>query len=306
MKKFTTGPLLIMIAASLWAIDALFRTQLTFTIPVTVIVLLEHTLGFFILSPILVRQIGTLRSISSKTWLQILAMTIISSVGGTLLFTQALNLSFANNDFVTPILLQKLQPVFVVALSALFLKERLTGRFLFLSAIALLGSYLLSFGTSLVSLSFEGKELVVLLALGAAACWGGGTILSKAILTKVNFPLATVLRFLFAIPVAYGAMFIMNESYSLVQMSGGEVWRFLVIAGITGGALALYLYYKGLQKTQAKVSTFAELMLPVVTLGIAVTPLNPYGAPQMLSIGNMVGILLLLTSILAISLGKAK
>jgi uncharacterized membrane protein len=81
-----------------------------------------------------------------------------------------------------------------------------------------------------------------------------------------------------------------------------QMWRFLVIAGITGGAFAIYLYYKGLKNTDAKVSTFAELMLPLVSLIIALTPLNPYGAPQTLSIPNVIGIIILVFAMLKISL----
>ena len=171
-----------MAAASLWALDALFRTQLTYTIPTASIIFFEHLLGFIILSPVFFNNLRWIKALTKDTWKSLLILTLVSSVLGTILFTEALAQSFAYNDFITPILLQKLQPVFVVIMSAFLLKERLTLRFLLLAVAALIGSYLVSFGTMPISFSFKGKELIYLLAVGAALCWGPGTILSKKIL----------------------------------------------------------------------------------------------------------------------------
>lgn len=291
-----------MAAAALWALDGLFRTQLTYSIPTTSIIFFEHVLGFIILSPIIIKNFRWIKAIKIGTWKMILLMTLVSTVLGTLFFTEALARSFAYNDYITPILLQKLQPIFVIIMSAIFLKEKLSIRFLFLAATALVGSYLISFGTSPISLSLDGKEMIYLLAIGAAFCWGTGTILSKKVLDKVDFPLATALRFLLAIPISFVFVLVLKQSYDFTQIASGDFIRFLIIAGITGGAGALFLYYWGLQNTQAKISTFAELTFPIVSILIAITPLNPYGSPQQISGPNIVGILLLIASILLITL----
>ena len=302
MDKVKTAPYFIMAAAALWALDGLFRTQLTYSIPTTSIIFFEHVLGFIILSPIIVKNFRWIKAINIDTWKALILMTLVSTVLGTLFFTEALARSFAYNDYVTPILLQKLQPIFVIIMSAIFLKEKLSIRFLFLAAIALVGSYLISFGTTPISLSLDGKELIYLLALGAAFCWGTGTILSKKVLDKVEFPLATALRFLLAIPISFVFVLMLKQSYNFTQIASGDFIRFLIIAGITGGAGALFLYYWGLQNTQAKISTFAELTFPIVSILIAITPLNPYGSPQQVSVSNIVGILLLFASIILITL----
>jgi len=301
MNKVKIAPYFIMAAAALWALDGLFRTQLTYSIPTTAIIFFEHLLGFIILSPIIIKNFRWIKAIKTDTWKALLLMTLVSTVLGTLFFTEALARSFAYNDFVTPILLQKLQPVFVVIMSAIFLKERLSMQFLLLAVAALVGSYLISFGTMPVSLTLDGKELIYLLAIGAAFCWGTGTILSKKVLDSIDFPIATALRFLLAIPISLAFMFLLKQSYDFTQIATGDFVRFLIIAGITGGAGAIFLYYWGLQNTQAKISTFAELTFPVVTILIAVTPLNPYGSPQQMTGANMVGIVILVLSIILIS-----
>ncbi|MFA9289196.1 MAG: DMT family transporter [Weeksellaceae bacterium] len=298
------APVFIMIAASLWAIDAIFRTQLTYTIPPSSIVLFEHTLGFLFLSPIFFKYLDVYKKMSAKVWVNFLVMTVCSSVLGGLLFTAALQQSFAFNDFVTPLLLQKLQPLFVVGLSMILLKEKVTLRFLILAALALVGSYMITFGTEVVSLALKGKEMIYLMSIGATFCWGAGTIMSKYGLSKIPFPAATALRFLLAIPVALIFALALGQTYSPMALGFNEIWRFFVIAGITGAA-GVYLYYKGLQHTDARVSTFAELMLPLVSIIIATTALNPYGAAQQLSVANIVGIVIMLTSIVLISFDAA-
>lgn len=301
-KTKKSAPYLIMIAASLWAVDALFRTQLTYTIPAASIVFIEHLLGFLILSPIFFKNWRWIKTLEKAEWINLILMTVVSSVLGGLLFTEALSRSFAEFDFVTPLLLQKLQPVFVIILSAIWLKEKISKRFVFLAAIALIGSYMMTFGAKLVPITFQGKELVFLLSIGAALCWGSGTIMSKKALKTLEFPAATAMRFFLAIPVSLIFAFLFHQTYDITQLGFDQIWRFLVIASVTGGAGAIFLYYKGLQNTDAKISTFAELMLPIVSIFIAITPLNPYGEAQQLTIANMAGIAILIISVVLITL----
>ena len=295
-----TGPLLIMIAAALWALDGLLRTQLTLSIPAVWIVFIEHVVGLVLLSPLLVRHKHTIKQLQLADWLQLLLLAAVSSVLGTILFTTALASSFAVGDFATPILLQKLQPIFVIILAAIVLKERLSFRFLALVPVALAGSYLISFGAEAVPFGLEGKMLVYVLAVSAALAWGSGTILSKRVLRTLPFALATALRFLLAVPVSLAAALYLAPDFAVTSLSGSDVLRFVIIA-FTTGAGAILIYYRGLKQTPARVATIAELVFPVVTILIAITSLNPYGAPQILSIANGIGIVVLLGCILAVT-----
>ncbi|MFH1769665.1 MAG: DMT family transporter [Parcubacteria group bacterium] len=303
--KRNYGPFLVMIAAGLWAVDALFRTELTKSISPSAIVFYEHLIGFVILSPFFFKALTQFKKLNSEDWSMLLLLTLVSSVLGTLLFTEALMRSFSVGDFATPILLQKLQPIFVIILAGSFLRERITLRFITLVGIALAGSYMISFGTDPISLSFSDKEIIYLLAIGAAAAWGSGTVMSKQILKKLSFSTATSLRFLLAIPIAYIAMLILNQTYPVSELAGGQLLRFLIIA-FTTGAGAVLIYYRGLQKTEAKVATVAELTFPIVSILIAITALNPFGDPQKFSLANGFGIAILLISILVISFDYQK
>lgn len=305
MKAFPRGPFAIMLASSLWAVDALIRTPLTRTIPSASIVFYEHLIGLLILSPLFVRSLPLLRNISSKTWMHVFLLSLVSSVGGTILFTQALAVSFASGDFITPLLLQKFQPVLVIVLAALFLKEKLHKEFLLWVPAALIGSYFISFGLTMPKLQLAGKELVVLLSLGAAVSWGTGTIISKLLLFRFSARDATFLRFLAAIPLSLGAAVVLRQYTPPTALSASEIIRFIAIS-VTTGAAALLLYYHGLTKTHAHIATISELMFPFVSVLIGVTMLNPYGAPQTLSAAQIIGIVLLVGSVLRISLLQGK
>jgi len=289
-----------MLAASLWALDALIRTPLTKTIPSASIVLYEHAIGLLVLSPIFIKSVPILRSLSTKTWAHVVLLSLVSSVGGTLLFTQALSASFATGDFITPLLLQKLQPLLVIALAALILKEKLHKQFFLWAPLALIGSYLMSFGLTLPHVSLANKELVVLLSLGAAACWGSGTIISKLLLSKYSPRDATFLRFLVAIPIAFVIAISLHQYAPLGTLTSANILRFILIS-ITTGAAALLMYYHGLARTKAHIATIAELAFPLASVAIGITSLNPYGAPQSLSLAQMAGIILLIGSVLRIS-----
>jgi len=304
-QTMNSGPLLIMLAAALWAVDALIRTPLTQQIPASGIVFLEHLIGFLVLSPVFVLLLKNIPAkLAKNDWLNLAAVTLVSSIGGTLFFTEALKQSFSSGDFVTPLLLQKTQPLIVIALSVIFLKERLTPRYLLFTPLALLGSYLMSFGLTPPALTLQGKELVFVLALGAALGWGSGTIFSKNLLKKLNFAESTAIRFLAAIPMSFVVMLLLGQTVPIATLNSEALLRFVLIA-ISTGAVGLLIYYKGLARTEAKISTISELTFPLVSIVIAITPLNPYGAAQTLTGANIVGIVFLLTSVLVISLDYA-
>ena len=162
-KLFFGGPFLIMIAASLWALDALLRGALIKVMPAASIVFYEHLIGFILLLPLFFRCIPAFKKLAFRDWGTLLAMTVVSSALGTLLFTEALSRSFALFDFATPVLLLKLQPIFVIFLAVLFLKERLTSRFLACAGVAFVGSYLISFGAQIVPFVLTDRVTVVLL-----------------------------------------------------------------------------------------------------------------------------------------------
>ena len=81
------------------------------------------------------------------------------------------------------VLLQKLQPLFAISLASVILKEKLSKKFLLLATIAIIGSFLVTFGLQPIA-EWEDKTIIAsLFALLAAFSWGSSTAVSYTHLT---------------------------------------------------------------------------------------------------------------------------
>jgi drug/metabolite transporter (DMT)-like permease len=90
--------------------------------------------------------------------------------------------------------------------------------------------------------------------------WGLGTVLGRYLVRHVSFEHVLALRFLFGLAASAVAVLVLSaEWYGGVHASG---W-ILSLALVTG-LFALALYYYGLQRTPAVLSSLAELTNPAV------------------------------------------
>lgn len=268
------APLFIILAALLWSLDGILRRELR-TIPVATLVMLEHLVGLCLLLPFMPRAISQLRTINRKDWFILFTMSIIGGVLGTCFYTAALaEVKFIRYTVV--VLLQQTQPIFVIVLAHFILKESITRSYLILVTIGILAAYFLSFPDYFPQTS-GGKLSAALFALGAAASWGSATVLSKLVLTKIDFLTATIIRFIIVIPFAYLAGVFMGNYIPITHIFTeieGQQWLYLFGIACTAGAVAMSLYYKGLQNTPAQVSTILELAFPLSAVYIGYQFLN--------------------------------
>src|SRR3989338_3707334 len=108
MLKNYTGPVFILIAATLWAFDGLIRQHLYTLLPITII-FLEHLFGLILLFPFVYKYLAGTK-LSSRDWWLVILVSVLSGLFGTLWFTTALGkVHFISISVV--FLLQKLQPI---------------------------------------------------------------------------------------------------------------------------------------------------------------------------------------------------
>ena len=265
MKKlFSIGPVLIVTAAILWALDGILRRSL-YSMPPVTIVFYEHLIGSLILLPVS-------RSFSQIKWTtKIISVTLIvslmSSLLGTLWFTTAL-LKVNFIPFSVVFLLQKLQPIFAISSASILLKERVSLKFLGWSALAFVAAYFITFPGGYVNFATgAGTMVAALFALGAAAAWGTGTTFSKMLLAEVTNTQATALRFFTTTLFGLVAVFVLGQQESLTTLGVSELSRLLFIA-LSTGMVALWIYYKGLQQVKASTATILELVFPMLAVFI--------------------------------------
>lgn len=266
MKKITTfGPILIVIAAVLWGLDGVLRRSL-YSLPPVTIVFYEHLIGLLLIMPALV--VGIKKEVlSKKEWTAIFWVSLLSGLLGTLWFTTAL-LKVQFIPFSVVFLLQKLQPLFATFAAAILLKEKLTSSHIKWALFAIVSAYFVTFPGGVVNFATgSGTLLAALYAIGAAFAWGSSTAVSRYALKNHSDSLVTGLRFFFTTILALGAVFLLGQNESLLLPTIPQFGRLLMIA-LSTGMLALWIYYKGLKKTQVKVATILELVFPLTAVVI--------------------------------------
>ncbi len=260
-----TAPFFVIIGASMWGVDGIVLRPALYGLPVPLVVFIESTIVAIILSPYFIRKISSLRNLDYKDWLTFFLVALMGGAIGTMAITKALFfVNFVNLSVV--ILLQKLQPVFAITLAAIFLKEKLTTKFFFWAALAIIGAYFMTFSTNLPDFSAGDKTTIAALyALLAAFGFSSSTVLSKRALKNVSFEMGTYLRFLFSALIMFVIVISMGEMKSISDVSTTQFIIFLIIAFTTGGA-AIFLYYYGLKRITASVAAICELAFPLTAV----------------------------------------
>ena len=262
MKNYT-GPIFIIIAATLWAFDGLIRQHL-YTLPPITIIFFEHLFGLIILFPFIYKYLLGTRLTKREWWLVIL-ISILSGLFGTLWFTTALGkVHFISISVV--FLLQKLQPIFAITSARIFLKEKMDGRYVKWAVLALGAAFFVTFKNGYVNFATgEGTIIAALYALGAAFAWGTSTTFSKMLLGKVDAKVSTFYRFLVTVIITIPILFLFGYGASLSTPTISQ-FGFLALIAVSTGMLALLIYYKGLAKTSVHVSTILELTFPFIAI----------------------------------------
>jgi drug/metabolite transporter (DMT)-like permease len=289
------APSLVVIAASLWAVDGIVLRPALLNLPVPLVVFIESTVVTVLVTPFLIRNLSSLKNLNQKDWLAFLGVSLFGGAIGTMAITKALfYVNFVNLSVV--ILLQKLQPVFAIILATILLKEKSPKEFFVWAGFAIIGAYFMTFGLNLPNLSTGDKTTIAaLFALLAAFSFSLSTVLSKRALRNVDYEVATYLRFLFSSVIMFVIATTTGDISSINEVSTKQIIVFLIIAFSTGGT-AIFLYYYGLKQISASVASICELAFPLTAI-----ILEYFVHGNILSPVQWIGALVLLFSILKVS-----
>ncbi len=292
VKKYSF--LFIILAAILWSLDGLLRRGL-YSLPPIIVVLYEHIIGLILLSPFLISKLPKLKKLKRKELLVFLWIATLSGIGGTLMYTKALG-QINYIQFSVVVLLQQLQPLFVIVFARLVLKEHISNKYLKWVLLSLAGAYFISFPNLSVNFTTDAKQIsAAFLAVGAAFAWGSSTAFSRYALQTFPVVVATGIRFGLTIPLAFIFVYLMHAQSQLVALTQAQ-WLSLLGIALSTGMVAMLIYYRGLKFTQAKVSAIAELAWPLSALFIGY-----YMFHERLTITQIFGTAALLFSMLQIT-----
>lgn len=253
----------VALGAALWGVDPLFRVLLLKFFTSSQIVLLEHLLLLLYSIPVLWIQRKQIGGLNLRQAGALLFISWGGSAIATIMFTSA----FAHGNMNSVLLLQKLQPLFAIVMARWILKERLPARFYIFVIMALVGTYLLTFGTTVPFQQMSDfAAMGGLLSIGAAALWGGSTVMGRLLLDKMPFESLTALRFTFALPLLFFTTWIGGDAWQLPAQTSDwlAVSGNLLMQAFLPGLLSLLLYYRGLSGIKASFATLAELFFPAI------------------------------------------
>ena len=297
MNPYKTGPWLVVIAALLWAVDAPFRKFLTGELSSTTIVLMEHITIAALVFLFLFKYLVELKNLSWKEWLAVIFIAFGGSALATVFFTQ----SFRYVNPSVAILLQKVQPFVAILMAVMILKEKLTPKFWLWAILGIFGAYLVSFPELRIeNLELSEGMLGIIFALLAAFLWGGSTVFGRFVLRKVSFQAMTAIRFLAALIFLFG-LAIYYGTLAEVRTASGKDWLYVFIIAILAGFISLFIYYRGLKFTEAKIATIGELAFP-----FAAVVVNWIFLDATLSTMQIVGGLILLLAVTSLSVENAE
>jgi len=287
MKKYFPH-LAIIFAALLWSMDAFLRQSL-YSLSPLLIITIEHGIGGLLFVPIIIKYWNKIKTIKQTGWISILWISFLGGIGGTYFYTKALGY-VGYIDLSIVVLLQKFQPLFAVSLAAIILKEKLSKRYLILAMFAMIGGYLVTFGTNPIS-DWDNRTIIAaLFALLAAFCWGSSTVLGKHALIHSPFSLVTALRLI--VTTIAGIIIIVFSDWNIIySYISHDQWKMLLLIIFSTGTLALFIYYYGLKNLPASYTTLFELFWP---LSAVIIDWLIRGKP--LSLAQLIGAFILLAS----------
>ena len=128
----------------------------------------------------------------------------------------------------------------------------------------------------------------LILALLSAVFAALTSILAKIGIEGVNSHLATAIRTLVVVAMAWGMVFLTNAQNGITEISKRS-WLFLILSGLATGA-SWQCYYKALQKGQASKVVPIDKLSVVITLVLAFVLLHEQFTVKSLIVCILIGL----------------
>ncbi|NOX71391.1 MAG: DMT family transporter [Candidatus Micrarchaeota archaeon] len=288
------GAIAVSFAAFLWGVDGIILRPSLYHLDVTIVVFLEHFIAFLLMTAFLFREIDVIRKIKRLDWAYFFWIALFGGAIGTMAITQALFLVNFHNLSVI-LILQKLQPLFAIFIAAILLKERPSKQFYGWAFLAIVGSYLITFGFKQPVFVGNMLPLAAGLSLLAAFSWGSCTAVGKKVVNIASFRTATYVRFGLTSLIMFAIIILTGSIAGITSVDAGDITTLVIIALTTGGT-AIFIYYYGLKRVMASNATIYELAFPITAVA-----LDYVLHGSVMTAGQMLGALIIIISMLMIT-----
>ncbi len=278
--------ILVAVASLLWSLDGVFRSPVSGLMDGSLIVFSEFFLATLLYFPVAFYfHKKDLFIIKKNHWILLLLLGAFGSTLAGIFFTKSI--TYVGSSMAT--LLEMAQPLVVLFLAKLLLKEKHSSFFYPIAFWAIANAILLSipdfqFGNS--NLDPANLEIGILFALVAVIMWGLATVLGKFLLNFYSPIIVSFWRGFFASIIA-GIFMLYNNSFDiqLIMINFGDLLGLATIAG----AIPLAIYYFGLKHLKASLVTFIELLyalfgviIPIVQGSMSLKTMHVFASVSLL------------------------
>lgn len=254
------GVVLVSLAAAMWGLDGLIRKPLSDSTSAYTIVFGEHVVLVALTLPLLA---AAFTALWRAGWPYVGAGIMVgagASAIATILFTKAL----FHGDFITVVVLQKVQPLIAVLGAWLVLGEQPRRGFAWVLIPALAGVWLIALPQPLDPHAHGLTPIVETLA--AAVLWGFGTVFGRYLGRRLAFEHVSTVRFGFGLIASACALPLVGAA----AFSNAHDSFWIAVLALVTGFLALNLYYFGLRRTPALLAALGELAFPVTAAVVGI------------------------------------
>jgi drug/metabolite transporter (DMT)-like permease len=252
----------IALGAALWGSESTVRTPLLDHLSPSALVFAEIFLLALLSLPVAIRDRRFFRRLDCRGWLSLLGI----AWGACGLGMLCLALAFGYGNPTTVVVLLNLQPILVVLLAKVFLKESVPPSYWPCLAAALIGSYFVTFGSHASVWTLSRDELVAAgLALATATLFAISTVLGRRMAMLTSSATLTASRYLLALPfiaIVAAARGEVENGLSGIAEHPIPLFYLAIVPGLAGMAC----FYWGLGRARASLASLAELATTAVAL----------------------------------------
>lgn len=215
-------------------------------------------------------QRRTLNRLSRRDWLGLVAIAVFSGAIGPALIFAALD----NTTVTSVVLISRLEPPLILALSILFLKASV-------NVWTIAGSILSFLGVAVSALLFQSEEMMSvmggLIQIGkgelqvaiAAIVLAIAAVISKAQLQSVPLGIFAVFRTALGTVVFFVLALWLYGSEHFADVLQPVVWQWMLLYGAVIVAVGQLCWFRGLRSATSAEITLANSLNPIAAIGFA-------------------------------------
>jgi drug/metabolite transporter (DMT)-like permease len=196
------------------------------------------------------------------------AIAVIGGAAAFYLYFYGLKLTTAGHAAF----LHKTLPLYTAVLAFIFLRERLSRKYLIAMGLMIAGTAGIYFATLNPTELFSNPQLGDLLIITAAFLWAIENIIAKKAMSEANNFLVSFSRMFFGGLILFGAIILLGKADALMALTNGQ----LVNIGISTALLFCYVlfYYWALKMINVSKAAVLLLVAPVISLVVGIALLG--------------------------------